>query len=44
MMAALDALIAEERLPPDYGAMVEHWWRPLAARIADGTRRRAVRW
>ena len=35
MMAALDALIAEERLPPDYGAMVEHWWRPLAARIAD---------
>ncbi len=34
MTAAIEDLIAEERLPPDYGATVEHWWRPLAGRIA----------
>ncbi len=28
------ALIAEERLPPEYAEVVERCWRPLAARIA----------
>jgi D-glycerate 3-kinase len=31
---AVAALIASERLPASYGAVVDHWWRPLAATIA----------
>ncbi|MEZ5892959.1 MAG: hypothetical protein R3C58_07430 [Parvularculaceae bacterium] len=29
------ALITSERLPPDYRAIVEMYWRPLAAKISD---------
>jgi|TARA_R110000787_G_scaffold195195_1_gene306584 D-glycerate 3-kinase len=31
---AIDDLIAAERLPPSYAAMVDRWWRPLARQIA----------
>lgn len=34
MTPAIDALIAGERLPADYGEVVERHWRPLAGRIA----------
>lgn len=34
MTDAIDALIAEERLPPSYRAVVEQFWQPLANRIA----------
>jgi D-glycerate 3-kinase len=33
-MRAIESLIAAERLPADYAAIVDHWWRPLAAAIA----------
>jgi D-glycerate 3-kinase len=32
--AAIDDLIAAERLPPSYAVMVDRWWRPLARQIA----------
>jgi D-glycerate 3-kinase len=31
----IDALLAAERLPPSYAAMVDRWWRPLAKQIAQ---------
>ena len=34
MPIAIDDLIAAERLPPSYAAMVDRWWRPLARQIA----------
>lgn len=34
MSAAVAALIARERLPAHYVAVVDRWWRPLAAKIA----------
>lgn len=34
MATAIDDLIAAERLPPSYAAMVDRWWRPLARQIA----------
>ena len=34
MTSAIDTLIAEERLPPSYRAVVEQFWQPLANRIA----------
>lgn len=41
-MSEVDSLIAAERLPNDYAATVDRWWRPLAsviaARYAGGAR------
>ena len=34
MSPAVAALIARERLPAQYVAVVDRWWRPLAAKIA----------
>ena len=34
MSDAVAALIASERLPASYAAVVDRWWRPLAATIA----------
>ncbi|MGW8201851.1 kinase [Sphingomonas bisphenolicum] len=35
MGTAIDDLIAAERLPPSYAAIVDRWWRPLARQIAQ---------
>lgn len=41
-MNAIEALIAEEKLPSDYSGIVEAYWQPLADRIATETKRPLV--
>lgn len=36
--AAIEALIEREKLPPSYRAIIDLYWRPLAAQIADWCR------
>lgn len=33
--AGIDDIIAAERLPPSYRAMVDRWWQPLARQIGE---------